>query len=131
MCDRPAALSRVLEELGTLGVEQVIIVSSAAESPGPHALVRRPLDGRGRLGEYLQSADVASVRDASLSAAGIGHKAYYRTPVHRQPPMLTWGAGAELPATEYLAATHVAIPMSPVLTRGQVDEVLAAARAVG
>jgi hypothetical protein len=71
VCDRPAALSRVLEELGRLGAEQVILVSSAAESPGPHALVRRRLDGRGRLGEYLHSADVALVRDASRSAAGI------------------------------------------------------------
>jgi hypothetical protein len=71
VCDRPAALARVLEELGTLGAEQVIIVSSAAESPGPHALVRRRLDARGRLGEYLQSSDVASVRDASHSTAGI------------------------------------------------------------
>jgi hypothetical protein len=80
VCDRPAALSRVVEELGTLGAEQVIIVSSAAESPGPHALVRRRLDGRGRLGEYLQSADVASVRDASR-AAGI-HRLFVIRPAH-------------------------------------------------
>jgi dTDP-4-amino-4,6-dideoxygalactose transaminase len=67
--------------------------------------------------------------EVALGAAGIGHKAYYRTPVHRQPPMRAWGEHATLPATEYLAATHLAIPMSPVLTREQIDEVLAAARA--
>jgi dTDP-4-amino-4,6-dideoxygalactose transaminase len=66
--------------------------------------------------------------EAVLSEAGIGHKAYYRTPVHRQEPMLAWGENAVLPVTEYVAATHLAIPMSPVLTREQADEVVAAAR---
>ena len=65
--------------------------------------------------------------EAVLSEAGIGHKAYYRTPVHRQEPMLAWGENAVLPVTEYVAATHLAIPMSPVLTREQADEVVAAA----
>ncbi|HTU78161.1 MAG TPA: DegT/DnrJ/EryC1/StrS family aminotransferase [Solirubrobacteraceae bacterium] len=65
--------------------------------------------------------------EAALAAAGIGHKPYYRTPVHRQKPMLEWGAGAELPATEHAARTHLAIPMSPLLTREQADEVVAAA----
>ncbi len=67
--------------------------------------------------------------EGALKGAGIGCKAYYRTPVHRQPPMREWGAGVELPATEHAARTHLAIPMSPVLTREQVDEVVAAARA--
>jgi dTDP-3-amino-3,4,6-trideoxy-alpha-D-glucose transaminase len=66
--------------------------------------------------------------EAALAAGGIGCKAYYRTPVHRQPPMREWGAGVELPATEHAARTHLAIPMSPVLTRAQADEVVAAAR---
>jgi dTDP-4-amino-4,6-dideoxygalactose transaminase len=66
----------------------------------------------------------------SLDAAGIGHKAYYRTPVHRQPPMRSWGAGVELAGTEEAASTHLAIPMSPVLSREQVDAVVAAFAAV-
>ncbi len=66
--------------------------------------------------------------EAALAAASIGHKPYYRTPVHRQPSMLQWGAAAELPATEHAAATHLAIPMSAVLTQGQVEEVVAAVR---
>ena len=69
--------------------------------------------------------------EAALAAAGIGHKPYYRTPVHRQAPMRAWGAGAELPATEHAAATHLAIPMSPVLTREQVKQVVAAAAKAG
>jgi dTDP-4-amino-4,6-dideoxygalactose transaminase len=66
--------------------------------------------------------------ESALGAAGIGHKAYYRTPVHRQVAMREWGAGVELPGTEQAARTHLAIPMSPVLTREQVEEVAAAAR---
>ncbi len=64
----------------------------------------------------------------ALTDAGIGCKAYYRTPVHRQPAMKQWGAGVELPGTEEAARTHLAIPMSPVLTRAQADEVVAAVR---
>ncbi len=67
--------------------------------------------------------------EAALAAAGVGHKPYYRTPIHRQPAMRAWGEGVELPATEHAARTHLAIPMSPVLTRAQVAEVIAAARA--
>ncbi|HEV3321002.1 MAG TPA: DegT/DnrJ/EryC1/StrS family aminotransferase [Solirubrobacteraceae bacterium] len=66
--------------------------------------------------------------EAALAAASIGHKPYYRTPIHRQPSMLRWGTGAELPATEHAAATHLAIPMSAVLTQAQVEEVVGAVR---
>ena len=66
--------------------------------------------------------------EAALAAGGIGHKPYYRTPIHRQPSMLQWGTGVELPATEHAAATHLAIPMSAVLTQAQVAEVVAAVR---
>jgi dTDP-3-amino-3,4,6-trideoxy-alpha-D-glucose transaminase len=64
----------------------------------------------------------------TLEAAGTGCKPYYRTPVHRQAPMRGWAAGVELPATEHAARTHLAIPMSPVLTREQVDQVVTAVR---
>jgi dTDP-3-amino-3,4,6-trideoxy-alpha-D-glucose transaminase len=64
--------------------------------------------------------------EAALAAASIGHKAYYRTPVHLQAPMRQWAGDVHLLATDHAAATHLAIPMSPVLTREQVDEVVAA-----
>jgi dTDP-4-amino-4,6-dideoxygalactose transaminase len=67
---------------------------------------------------------------ATLQAADIGCKPYYRTPVHRQPPMREWGADIELPGTEAAARAHLAIPMSPLLTRDQAEEVVAALRAV-
>jgi dTDP-4-amino-4,6-dideoxygalactose transaminase len=64
----------------------------------------------------------------ALKAAGIGHKVYYRVPAHRQPAMAEWGADAELPVTDELARTHLAIPMSPVLGDEQAAEVVAAVR---
>jgi hypothetical protein len=65
LCDRPASLARLLEELAALGVEQAIIVSASPETPGPHALSAPRLDGRGRMGEYLHSAEAAAVRDVT------------------------------------------------------------------
>ena len=71
LCDRPASLIRLIDELINLGVEQIVLVSAAPESPGPHALAAPRLDGRGRLGEYLQSAEAAVVRDATTTTGGV------------------------------------------------------------
>jgi len=67
--------------------------------------------------------------EAALAGAGHGHKGYYRTPVHRQPAMVAYAAGTSLPATDELARTHLAIPMSPVLTVEQAAAVTGAVRA--
>jgi dTDP-3-amino-3,4,6-trideoxy-alpha-D-glucose transaminase len=79
---------------------------------------------------YVIGHPAPTALEAALTTVGVGHKAYYRTPVHRQPAMRAFGASADLPATDHAAATHLAIPMSPVLSRPQVDEVVAAVRAV-
>ncbi|MEA2321507.1 MAG: hypothetical protein QOD81_1357 [Solirubrobacteraceae bacterium] len=65
---------------------------------------------------------------AALGERGIGHKAYYRVPTHLQPAMAEWGAGLDLPGTGEAARTHLAIPMSPVLSSEQAAEVTAAVR---
>ena len=67
---------------------------------------------------------------AALAEAEIGSKAYYRVPTHRQPAMREFAVGADLPVTDEVARTHLAIPMSPVLSREQAAEVTGAARAV-
>ena len=72
--------------------------------------------------EVRAAAKARSPRRTSATSA------YYRTPVHRQAAMREWGAGVELPGTEQAARTHLAIPMSPVLTREQAEQVVAAAR---
>jgi dTDP-4-amino-4,6-dideoxygalactose transaminase len=75
---------------------------------------------------YVVSHPEPARLEAALGDAGIGYKAYYRTPVHRQAPMREWGEGLELPGTGLAAARHLAVPMSPVLTGEQADEVVAA-----
>jgi dTDP-4-amino-4,6-dideoxygalactose transaminase len=67
---------------------------------------------------------------AAFRAAEIGHKAYYRVPAHLQPAMRPYADGIDLPATDEVARTHLAIPMSPVLSAGQAAEVVEAARVV-
>jgi dTDP-3-amino-3,4,6-trideoxy-alpha-D-glucose transaminase len=104
------------------------------EEAGLGELVRlpRPVDGASPAWHlYVVAHPDVQRLESALAAAEIGHKAYYHTPVHRQIAMREWGAGVELPATDEAARTHLAIPMSPVLTREQVDEVVAAARNAG
>jgi dTDP-3-amino-3,4,6-trideoxy-alpha-D-glucose transaminase len=79
---------------------------------------------------YVVNHPRPELLEGALGAAEVGHKAYYRTPVHRQQSMRRWAGDAELAATEHAARTHLAIPISPVLTRAQADEVVAAARQV-
>ena len=78
---------------------------------------------------YVVKHERADELAAALKAAGIGQKAYYRVPIHRQPAMAEHGAGLDLPGTEHAARTHLAIPMSAVLTAEQAAEVTAAVAA--
>jgi len=64
-------LIRLVDELIDLGVAQIVLVSAAPETPGPHALANPRLDGRGRLGEYLLATEAAVVRDATTTTAGV------------------------------------------------------------
>jgi dTDP-4-amino-4,6-dideoxygalactose transaminase len=59
----------------------------------------------------------------ALGEAGIGHKAYYEVPIHRQPAMAELAGELPLPGTEEAARTHLAIPMSPALSAEQAAEV--------
>jgi dTDP-4-amino-4,6-dideoxygalactose transaminase len=99
------------------------------EQEGLGRLVRLPRPGTGVSPAwhlYVIAHPHADRLEAALARASVGHKAYYRTPIHRQPAMREWGREAELPATEEAARTHLAIPMSPVLTEEQTKEVVAA-----
>jgi dTDP-4-amino-4,6-dideoxygalactose transaminase len=79
---------------------------------------------------YVVSSPQVEEVERALEAAGHGHKAYYRVPVHRQPAMAPYARGVTLPGTDLAAATHLAIPMSPVLSAAQAAEVTAAVRSV-
>jgi dTDP-3-amino-3,4,6-trideoxy-alpha-D-glucose transaminase len=108
------AAARHYEEAG-LGELVALPVAAAGAEPAWHL--------------YVVRSARADELAAGLSAAGIGARGYYRTPVHRQAAMRPY-AGAELPVTDELARTHLALPMSPVLSAGQAAEVVAAVRAV-
>lgn len=79
---------------------------------------------------YVVRSDRADELATRLPEHGIGAKAYYRRPVHRQPAMLAFAQGVELPVTDEVARTHLALPMSPLLSAGQAREVVAAVGAV-
>ncbi len=78
---------------------------------------------------YVIRHERADELAAALSKAGIGNKVYYRVPAHEQPSMREWAAGAALPGTDEAASTHLAIPISPVMSREQAAEVTSAVRA--
>ena len=78
---------------------------------------------------YVASHPRPDELSARLAERGIEARSYYRVPVHRQPamaPYLPEGGPPELPGTDEAAATNLALPMGPDLTRAQVEEVVAA-----
>jgi dTDP-4-amino-4,6-dideoxygalactose transaminase len=114
-CDGRRAAAAAYEEAG-LGEIVELPVPAPGSRPAWHL--------------YVVRHDDPDALAAALTDAGVGHKAYYRVPAHRQPAMREHGDGLDLPVTEELARTHLAIPMSPLLDRDQVGEVVEAARAV-
>jgi dTDP-4-amino-4,6-dideoxygalactose transaminase len=76
---------------------------------------------------YVVDHPAADTLLGALNAAGIQARAYYRTPLHRQPAMLPYvPAGLELAVTDALAASILALPISPVLSTAQAEEVVTA-----
>jgi dTDP-4-amino-4,6-dideoxygalactose transaminase len=77
---------------------------------------------------YVIRHPLADRLGPALDRVGIGQRAYYRTPVHRQPAMRDHAPAHELPGTEEAARTHLALPMSPHLDRINAIEVVSAIR---
>jgi dTDP-4-amino-4,6-dideoxygalactose transaminase len=79
---------------------------------------------------YMVTHPRADELIAALAERGVQARGYYRTPLHRQPAMAPYvGDAFELPATDELARTNLALPMSPVLEDNAVREVVAAVEA--
>jgi hypothetical protein len=114
LCDRPGGLCRLVEELADLEVEQVIIASGADESSGPHTLAAARSDGRGRLGEYLQSVEAAAVRDAARAARGRLSRLFTIQPPHNPVGPFDFRGG-------YDDRSDRAQPLSELVTRGYED----------
>jgi len=113
-CDGRRAAARHYEEAG-LGEIAALPVAAPGADPAWHL--------------YVIRHDRSDELHEALTAAGIGARPYYRVPAHRQPAMREWGAGADLPGTEEAARTHLAIPMSPVLSASEAEQVVVAASA--
>jgi dTDP-4-amino-4,6-dideoxygalactose transaminase len=68
---------------------------------------------------------------AALKAAAVACAAYYTTPLHLQPALAFLGHQAgDFPVTEHSAATNLALPMHPNLTKDQVAAVAGALQGV-
>ena len=78
---------------------------------------------------YVVRSARADELAGALAERGVQARAYYRRPAHRQPAMAPYADGTDLPGTDEAAATHLALPMSPVLDAGQAREVTDAVRA--
>ena len=125
---RPAARARAL---GRAPPRRRRVVRAGA---GLGELVALPPIARGHAPAwhlYVVRHERADELAAALQAAGIGSRGYYRTP--DAPPAARWprSRAAELPATDELARTHLALPMSAAMRRDQVDEVVGAVRDAG
>jgi dTDP-4-amino-4,6-dideoxygalactose transaminase len=64
----------------------------------------------------------------ALADAGVTSRGYYRTPLHRQPPLARYAPADPLAATEEAARTNLALPMGATLTEAATAEVTAAVR---
>ena len=78
---------------------------------------------------FVIAHERADELSAALAERGIEARGYYRVPVHRQPAMAELAAaGADLPTTDELARTNLALPMGTQLADAQVAEVVAVLR---
>jgi dTDP-4-amino-4,6-dideoxygalactose transaminase len=65
---------------------------------------------------------------ARLAEADVGARAYYATPLHRQPALRSFAPADPLPAVESAAAESLALPMGPALSEAEVARVGEAVR---
>jgi len=114
LCDRPGTLVRLLEELASMGVDQGVLVSAAPEIDGPHALAAGRADGRGRIGEYLQSAEAAAVRDVTRLGANRPGRLFIIRPSHNPIGPLDLAGGFD-------DRSDRRQPLSELMSRGYED----------
>jgi hypothetical protein len=117
LCDRPGSVERLLQELGDIGVEQILLVAATPHVPGPHTLSSTRLDGRGRIGEYLRSSESSALRDAVARRRADDPVVFVLRPTHNSVGPLDFKGGfddgsartqtiAELMARGYEDAYH-------------------------
>jgi hypothetical protein len=82
ICDRPASIVRLLEEVSAAGAEQVIVVTSDVAVDRPHGLRARAVEPRARLAEYLAGAEASAARDALTALFDRFSGVYQIQPTH-------------------------------------------------
>lgn len=82
LCDRPAAIVRLLEEVSAAGAEQVIVVTSDVAVDRPHALRARAVEPRARLAEVIAGAEASAARDALTALFDRFSGVYQIQPTH-------------------------------------------------
>jgi dTDP-3-amino-3,4,6-trideoxy-alpha-D-glucose transaminase len=108
-----AALRVLLPELdGWVERRRAVAVAYERLGLGEHVALPRASPGAGHAYHLYV---VRTERELPIG------RAYYRTPVHRQPAI---ASGVELPATEEAARTNCALPMGTDLTEDQVRQVV-------
>jgi hypothetical protein len=112
LCDRPASVIRLVDELIDLGVQQIVLVAAAPESIGPHALTAPRVDLPGRISEYLESSEAAVVRDATITTGGV--RIYTIRPVHNPIGPLDMSGGFD-------DRSQRAQPLAELMSRGYED----------
>ncbi len=63
-CDRPELVTRLIEEIAGVGIEQVVFISPAGPAAPPHGIRTMPTDLRARTGEIVRSIETAALQDA-------------------------------------------------------------------
>ncbi|MFN4282547.1 MAG: DegT/DnrJ/EryC1/StrS family aminotransferase [Alphaproteobacteria bacterium] len=98
-------------------------------------LCERPLRRAGAghvFHQYVIRSDARDALQEKLRDAGIGTNVHYPVPVHLQPAYVgkTWLVGGGLPKTEKASEQVLSLPMFPQLADAQVEETVAALKAV-
>jgi hypothetical protein len=76
-------------------VEQIVLVSGAPDAADPHALAHVRLDGRGRVGEYLQSLETAQAADLAQHGSWMPARMYQIRPAHNPVGPLDFRGGLD------------------------------------
>lgn len=91
ICDRPAALARLLEEVAAAGAEQVIVATAVPPQGRPHELSSGRGDLRGHAAESLAAFETAGLRDVLEQWSGRFAGLFVIRPAHNPLGALDFG----------------------------------------
>jgi dTDP-4-amino-4,6-dideoxygalactose transaminase len=124
-----ASLRILLPELdGWNAARRAAAAAYEAQGLGDHVKLPVAVQGADPIYHlYVVRHERADELAAALNEKGIGARAYYRVPVHRQPATAHFAPeGLELPGTDEAARTGLALPMGTALSEEAVREVVEA-----